>query len=99
MTDQLPLRPRPKMHRWLTDRGLGATALGQRWGITPQGASRYLLPFDDGRRIIPGPDKIEDALRWTQGEVGAADWYPSHLSGGPLPASIGSVEPVRAGEP
>lgn len=27
----------------------------------------------------------------TRGEVVAADWYPSHLSGAPLPASIGEL--------
>lgn len=89
MTDQPTLKPRPKMDRWLRDRGLGATALGQRWGISPQGASRYLLPFGHKRRIVPTEDQIADAVSWSRGEVVAADWYPPELSGAPLPASIG----------
>lgn len=91
MTEQPLLRPRPKMDRWLRDRGLGTRHLGERWGITPQGASRYLLPFGDERRIVPGEDKIADVLEWTCGEVGAADWYPPELAGGPLPASVGNL--------
>lgn len=91
MTDPLSLKPRPKMDRWLRDRGLGASALGARWGITPQGASRYLLPFGNERRITPNEKQIADVLAWTAGEVGAADWYPAELAGGPLPASIGQL--------
>lgn len=98
MTDRLTLQPRPKMDRWLRDRGLGATALGERWGITPQGASRYLLPFGHPQRIIPNEGRIADAVDWTRGEVVAADWYAAELSGAPLPASIGDLGPVRARE-
>lgn len=98
MTDQPNLRPRPKMDRWLRDRGLGASDLGARWGITPQGASRYLLAFENERRIIPNEKQIADLLLWTCGEVGAADWYPAELAGGPLPASVGIVPHIRARE-
>lgn len=94
MTDHPPLKLRPKLHRWLADRGLGARALGERWGITPQGASRYLLPFDHPKRIIPNETLIGDALIWTLGEVGAGDWYPSNLAGGPLTGSTGYVAEV-----
>jgi len=99
MTDPLPLKPRPKMDRWLRDRGLGASALGERWKITPQGASRYLLPFGHERRITPSEKQIADALAWTGGEVVAADWYPAELSGAPLPASIGPSAPAMAVQP
>ncbi len=91
MTDQPTLKPRPKMDRWLRDRGLGAKALGQRWGISPQGASRYLLPFGNPRRIQPTEAQIADAFTWTRGDVVAADWFPAELSGAPLPASIGQL--------
>lgn len=91
MTDQPLLRPRPKMDRWLRDHGLGTRHLSERWGISPQGASRYLLPFGDKRRIVPAEDKIADALEWTRGEVTAADWYPAQLSGAPVPASVGML--------
>ena len=91
MTEQPTFKPRPKMDRWLRDRGMGTRHLGERWGITPQGASRYLLAFGDRRRIVPDEDKIADALEWTRGEVVAADWYPAELSGAPLPASVGSL--------
>ena len=98
MTDQLTLQPRPKMDRWLRDRGQGATALGERWGITPQGASRYLLPFGHPQRITPSEERIADAFSWTRGEVVAADWYPAALSGALLPASIGDIPHIRARE-
>lgn len=91
MTAFPAFKPRPKMDRWLRDRGLGASALGDRWGISPQGASRYLLPFGHHRRIVPNETQIADALAWTAGEVVAADWYPAELSGAPLPASIGPL--------
>jgi hypothetical protein len=93
MATHLPLKTRPKMDRWLRDRGLGAMALGERWGISRQAASRYLLPFGHPKRIIPKEDQIADAISWTRGEVVAADWYPPELSGRPLPASIGDLEP------
>lgn len=92
-----PPQPRPKLHGWLVARRMGATDLARRWGITPQGASRYLLPFGDPRRIIPGEDKIADVLELTQGEVGAGDWYPPELTAAPLPVSVGEIRPAGAG--
>lgn len=98
MTVSPPLQLRPKLDRWLRDRGLGPAALGERWGITPQGASRYLLPFTHPQRIIPNEARMADALAWTRGEVVAADWYSPELSGVPLPASIGDISHVRCRE-
>lgn len=98
MTETPTLKLRPKLDRWLRDRGLNASDLGARWGITPQGASRYLLPFGDPKRVIPGEDRIADVLAWTRGDVVAADWYDPALSGAPLPASIGDVTNIRARE-
>lgn len=98
MTETPALKLRPKLDRWLRDRGLGATDLGNRWGITPQGASRYLLPFGDPKRVIPNEERMADAFSWTRGEVVAADWHDPALSGAPLPASIGDVTPVRSRE-
>lgn len=97
MNDTPPLQPRPKLHGWLAARGMGGTDLARRWGITPQGASRYLLPFGNLRRIVPTEEQIGDILAWTQGEVGAADWYRPELSRNPLPASIGVVPSKAAG--
>ncbi|ADK99406.1 hypothetical protein [Brevundimonas subvibrioides] len=94
MTDQPTLKLRPKLHRWLADRGLGARALAERWSITPQGASRYLLPFDHPKRIVPSEALIGDVLNWTLGEIGAADWYPVALAGGPLRGSTGYAAEV-----
>lgn len=91
MDDTPPLQPRPKLHGWLAARGMGGIDLSRRWQITPQGASRYLLAFGNPRRIVPTEDQIADILAWTQGEVGAADWYPPELSRAPMPASIGVV--------
>ena len=96
MTTTPPLKLRPKLHRWLSDRGLGARALGERWGITPQGASRYLLPFANPKRVIPSEAQIGDILDWTGCEVVAADWYPPQLSGAPLAASIGQIAGASA---
>lgn len=89
------LKPRPKLDRWLRDRGLGARALGERWGITPQGASRYLLPFGHQNRIVPNERQISDVFDWTRGEVVAADWFPAELSGAPVAASVGRVPEAR----
>lgn len=98
MTDTPTLKLRPKLDRWLRDRGLGAPDLARRWGMTPQGASRYLLPFGDPRRVIPGEDRIADVFAWTGGEVVAADWYDPALSGAPRYASVGDISHVRARE-
>lgn len=95
MEDAQPLKPRPKLHGWLTARGMGGTDLAKRWGITPQGASRYLLPFGNARRITPTEEQIADVLTWTAGEVAVADWYPTSLSRSPLPASIGELPSAR----
>jgi len=97
MADTPPLQPRPKMHGWLTARGMGVNDLASRWRITPQGASRYLLPFSNPRRIIPDEDRMADALEWTKGEIGAADWYPGELTANPLPASIGVIPAMASG--
>ncbi|WP_287011307.1 hypothetical protein [Brevundimonas sp.] len=83
MTVISPIRLRPGLDRWLRDRGLGAVDLGKRWGITTQGASRYLLPFDHARRVIPTPTQMADIVSWTAGEITAADFYPPHLNGRP----------------
>lgn len=91
MTPVPSLKPRPKLDRWLRDRGLGAGALGERWGITRQGASRYLLPFGHVSRIVPNERQIADCFDWTLGEVVAADWYPAQLSGAPLSATVGDI--------
>lgn len=91
MDDLQPLQPRPKLHGWLTARGMGGTDLAKRWGMTPQGASRYLLPFGNQRRITPTEDQIADVLAWTAGEVAVSDWYPARLSRNPLPASVGHI--------
>lgn len=96
MEDTPPLQPRPKLHGWLAARGHGPTYLARRWKITPQGASRYLLPFDNARRIVPNEAQIADVLDLTQGEIGAADWYRPELSRNPMPASIGDL-PRAAG--
>lgn len=98
MTETPTLQPRPKMDRWLRDRGLGATDLGKRWGLTPQGASRYLLPFGHPQRIIPNEERLADALAWTRGEVVVADWYDPQLSGAPRPATVGDLTHVRSRE-
>lgn len=93
MDDTPTLQPRPKLHGWLSARGMGGSDLARRWGITPQGASRYLLPFGNERRITPTEAQIADVLSWTSGEVAVSDWYPQHLSRTPLPVSTG-VLPV-----
>lgn len=95
MTETPTLQPRPKMDRWLRDRGLGATDLGKRWGLTPQGASRYLLPFGHPQRIIPNEERLADAVTWTRGEVVVADWYDPELSGAPRAASVGDLIAAR----
>lgn len=89
-----PLKPRPKLYAWLRDRGLGIGDLGRRWNITPQGASRYLLPFSNASRAIPDEGRIADVLAWTAGEVGVADWYPAALSAAPAPDTATASGPV-----
>jgi hypothetical protein len=91
MSDIPPLKPRPKLHSWLHARGLGPTWLAERWKISPQAASRYLLPFAHDRRVIPSEVQMGDVLDFTDGEVGAADWYPAALTRNPMPASIGAL--------
>lgn len=97
MDDLPPLQCRPTLHAWLIARRMGVTDLAKRWAITPQGASRYLLPFGHTRRIIPTEVQIADVLDWTRGEITARDWYAPELSGGTLPASIGTL-PTGAGQ-
>lgn len=70
---------------------MGAVDLARRWQITPQAASRYLLPFEHRKRSKPNEERMADVLAWTGGEVTAADWFSPQLSGVPLPASIGHL--------
>ncbi len=80
MDNTPPVQLRPKLHGWLVARKLGASDLARRWGMSPQAARKYLLPFGDEDRIVPSELKIADILSWTRGEIGAADWYPPELT-------------------
>lgn len=97
MSPAPPLKPRPRLYAWLRDRGLGVADLGRRWQITPQGASRYLLPFSNPKRAIPDEERMADALAWTDGEIGVSGWYPAELSAAhaaPAPDAATASGPV-----
>lgn len=76
-------RAKPKLAQWLFDRDVKPPAAAVKLGVSPTQVRRYLLPFGDPRRQVPGEDVLKKIVEWTAGEVTVADFYPPELSGRP----------------
>lgn len=71
---------RPKLARWMWERGLkwadGATALG----VSGEQVRRYCLEFGHTQRQLPSREAMERIHAWTNGAITPADFYPPHLN-------------------
>jgi hypothetical protein len=97
-------RPKPKLAQWLFDRDVKPPAAAAKLGVSPMQVRRYLLPFHDPRRQIPGEEVLRAIVEWTAGEVTVADFYPPDLSGRPgdrrvLAAAGTECPPAVSGSP
>ncbi|MDR3513752.1 MAG: hypothetical protein P4L73_19115 [Caulobacteraceae bacterium] len=104
MAEQAEPITRPKLARWLFERGLKRRDAAAPLGVTPQAVGRYIRPFGDPLRQVPGLEVMERVVAWTGGEIRPADFYPPELSAAPSGGaaderrSPAQAEPVH-GEP
>lgn len=79
---------KPKLAQWMFDRNIRPKQAATRLGVSDKQVRRYLLPFGDPNRQIPSEGIIAEVVDWTDGEIGAADFYPPELSGRPGRADV-----------
>lgn len=80
--------PRPKLARWLFDRGLSTADAATALGCSEQTVRNITAPFNSENRTRPRDPLIEKIVEWTNGEITAGDFYPPHLADG-------AVEPAH----
>lgn len=85
MDDRPTPADRPKLYRWMFDRGLKSADAAAALDCSPQTVRNICQPFDDDRRLKPSDALLEKIVRWTGGEVAAGDFYPPRLRGEPMP--------------
>lgn len=76
-----PVRQKPKLAHWMFERDIKPPAAAERLQVSPVQVRRYLLPFGDAERQVPGEDVLARIIEWTDGAVTAGDFYPPHLNG------------------
>lgn len=72
--------PRPKLARWLFDRGLSTADAAAALGCSEQTIRNISAPFSAATRTRPRDALIERIVEWTNGDVTAGDFYPPHLA-------------------
>lgn len=72
---------KPKLAGWLFDRSISAQAAAEALGCSKQTVLNITKAFSESSRTTPRDDLLARIVRWTQGEVTAADFYPPHLNG------------------
>lgn len=78
-----PLRPRPRLARWLFDRALEYPDVGGKDG--PLGCSVMTIslicrPFDDPKRRVPNKGLMERIIRLTGGECTPDSFFAPSLA-------------------
>lgn len=75
------LKPKPKLARWMFERGISAQSAASELGCSTQTVRNITRPFGDPRRTVPHEDLMGRIVGWTKGEIVAGDFYPDHLNG------------------
>lgn len=72
---------RPKLAHWLFERDVSPAAAAAALKCSKQTILNITQPFSSTTRTVPHQDLLGRIVEWTDGEVGAADFYPPHLNG------------------
>lgn len=88
---------RPKLARWMFERGLKPRHATGPLRIGELSVRRYCKPFGDPERRIPDEQTMARIVAWTAGEVTPADFYPPHLSEQPPRPEGGAQQDGWAG--
>ena len=83
MDDRPTPTDRPKLYRWLFDRGLKTADAAVALECSRQTVRNICQPFNDTRRVKPSDALLGRIVIWTKGEVTAVDFYPPSLRSGP----------------
>ncbi len=89
-----PVRPRPRLARFMFERDVRAPLAAKALGISEQHVHNITRAFDDPRRKTPSAELMMRIAAWTGGEVGPADFYPPSVNG---PGSHPMAPGPRAG--
>lgn len=74
--EELKVRRRPALDRWMRDRNLDDAAGANLFGCTRQMVHAMRRPFDDKLRKRPGSDLLTRIVRKTNGAIRPEDFYP-----------------------
>ena len=85
------IRPRPRLARWLFDRGLEFRDGGDYFGCSHETLRLVCLPFDDPKRRVPNKELMSAIYAGTAGEITAIHFFPEQLTDASAP------EPADAG--
>ena len=72
---------KPKLAGWMFDRSISAPSAAEALGCSKQTVLNITKAFTDTARTVPRDELLERIVKWTGGEVTAADFYPPHLNG------------------
>ncbi|WP_312139273.1 hypothetical protein [Brevundimonas sp.] len=81
MTDAPAPIQRPKLAHWMFARNISNTEAAEQLECSRQTVLNITQPFGAATRTVPHEALMERIVRWTGGEVTAADFYPPHLNG------------------
>ena len=76
-----PLVSRPKLAKWMFERGIKPAEAARHIGVSAVTVRQYIRPFGDLARQVPSQSVLAKIIAWTQGDVTVADFYPPELSG------------------
>lgn len=66
---------KPKLALFIFERDLTLHAVGEAIGCSHEHVRRLCLPFGDPRRRVPDDALMKEIVRWTNGQIGPADFY------------------------
>lgn len=81
MTDAPAPIQKPKLAHWMFERNISNIDAAAHLGCSRQTILNITQPFGSPTRTVPHEALLARIVRWTQGEVTAADFYPPHLNG------------------
>lgn len=94
-----PLSPiaRPQLAAFIWARDLDLKAVGEAIGCSYEQVRLICLPFGDARRRVPGEALMARIVKWTDGQIRPADFYPPALNTGPA-SRVPVMAEFEAGE-
>jgi hypothetical protein len=71
---------RPKFAAFIWERQMELKAVAEAIGCSHEQVRLMSLPFGHPRRRVPGEALMGRIVRWTDGEITPADFYPANLT-------------------